>query len=175
MMIELTNLTCGSSTRLPGGTLHRSAWGRVTVSTERGVGSIVDGELADADGLSVARGADALVALGDASHDVLGWDATGGGMRVVGSVARLDLSGYDPGGLKRVHMHPVDEDRLVLETEVGFSLVDLRQGVKWSLVHDDLTARVVRVCDGVVQITSEGGDATFSVRRGSFLGGESRA
>lgn len=170
-MILLANLPCGSSIRLPVGTVDRSAGGWLTVSTESGESALADAELADSDGLVIALGTDALVALGEESHSVLGWEANGGCLRVLGSVARLDLPGYNPGGLYRVLMHPLDGDRLVVETEVGLSLVDLRQGVLWSRIHDDLTARVDRVSDGVIYVTSESANEEFSLADGSYLGG----
>jgi hypothetical protein len=174
-MIQLASLRCDSSIRLPLGTLDRSVGGWITVSTESGESRLSDAELADADELLIALGTDALLAFGEESHTVIGWDAKGGCLRILGCLARLDLPGYDPGGLYRVLMHPLDGDRLLVETEVGFSLVDLTQGVMWSRIHDDLTARVDRVSSGVIYVDSESANEEFSLIDGSYLGGKPRA
>jgi len=171
-MIKLVELPCESAIRVPFGTLGRRSGGWVYLATTSSTSTLADAELADSDGLLVAVRPDGLLALGEESHTLIGWDATAVSLRVLDSVARLDLPGYDPGGLNRVIMHPVDEDRVLLETEVGVSLVDFGRGVVWAEIHDDLTARVDRVADGVVHVVTESALAELSLADGSYLGGK---
>lgn len=84
-------------------------------------------------------------------------------LRVVGPFERLDLGkGYDPGGLEWIEFTELGSDDLLLSYEIGAARIDSLGTVKWRLVHDDLTARVVAVREGLALFRAESDN--FAVR-----------
>ena len=171
-MIQIAELACDSSVVLPLGVLSRRPGGAVTLSGNSFTTSIVDEELQDADVLVVAASAHGLAALGEASHCLIGWDASHRVLGRTAEVPRLDLTGYDPGGLQRVLIRRCGESQLLLETEVSVSLLDRWFRVIWSRVHGDLTARVTHATDGSVRVESDRTADYFSLADGSDVRSE---
>jgi hypothetical protein len=90
-----------------------------------------------------------------------------------GRLARVDLDGrYDPGGLHRVQLFAVGNDSCLVDTEMGLCLVRRGRGIDWTAVHDDLTARVVRVSEIEVVVLSESSSTRLSLSDGRLLGSE---
>ncbi len=133
---------------------------------------MVDSELADTDDLTIAAFARWMVALGDASHTLVTWDVADPSLRAMGQIDRLELTGYDPGGLRRVRMVRVDDESVLVETEVGLALVRFGGFIVWQFVHDDITSRIRGVHDGVVEVRSESALSRFAISDGAYLGGE---
>ncbi|MFI6680473.1 hypothetical protein [Kribbella sp. NPDC050470] len=156
--------------RLVIGRVGRRAGGVVLVEGALGASEVVDPGLGDGDGLVVVAFDRWMVALGEESRALLTWDVAEPSLRVVAEVARLELSGYDPGGLRR--MIEVGHDSVLVETEVGMALVCFGGRIAWQRVHGDLTARVTGVDDGVVEVRSESGVSRYAISDVRYLGGE---
>ena len=165
-MIRLHDLGRGSSVSLLDGSLQRSGNGRLTVRADGRTWNHIDEELDDSETVHLAVGLSGFVALGERSHVLLG---LGGSL---GAIARLDLPGYDPGGLHRVVIHVIDDDRVLVETEVGVSLVHLGRGVLWEHVHADVTVRVNSVADGLVHLVGERAQERIALSDGSHRGSD---
>jgi hypothetical protein len=76
-------------------------------------------------------------------------------LHIAGQLDRLDLrGGYDPGGLHRIEMREVNGGDVLVVHEVGVARVS-SAGILWQRRHEDITARVTDVVDGVVWLAGE--------------------
>jgi hypothetical protein len=166
-------LACNTQVVLPFGTLRRTPGGRVEL-VQHGLTSLVSvDDLADSDQLIGISWTDWMCAVGSTSASVVRGTSTPLMLGIDGQLARLDLDGrYDPGGLHRVRLFAVGNDSCLVDTEMGLGLVRRGVGVGWSAVHDDLTARVVRVSDSEVVVSSESSSTRLSLSDGRLLGSE---
>lgn len=75
---------------------------------------------------------------------------------IAGQLDRLDFEGgYDPGGLHRVRVVPVDDGQIVVEYELGVAAVSKPAGLMWQHVHDDVTCVIADVAGDVIRLTCE--------------------
>lgn len=89
----------------------------------------------------------------------------------VARLARLDFAGrYDPGGLRRVAFHGLPDGGVLVEYEVGVARLADNGLSWWQREHDDLTARVVSVADGVVWLRGEGQPFGYRIADGLSAG-----
>lgn len=80
---------------------------------------------------------------------------------------RLDLrGGYDPGGLHRVEFHELPDGDLLIVHELGLARLGRDGRAPWQAAHDDITARLDRVTDGVAWLLSESGPLGFRLADG---------
>ena len=152
-----------------GATLSRSRGGTVEVIRGGISTSFADRELNDADELYVRHRSSWLLAIGERSHTLLSWSPDHPEIRALRQIARLDLPGYDPGGLHRISFFDVDDVSCVVESEAGFCLVHHQNGVLWEDIQDDQTRRIASVSDGVIRTESENGSNVCSLIDGSYL------
>jgi hypothetical protein len=164
-------LACGTQVPLPFGTLRRAPGGRVELEHDVVRAVIVD-DLADSDPLIGIAWADWMCAVGSASSAVLRGTSMPFALGIEGRLARLDLDGYDPGGLYRVQLFAISDESCLVDTEMGLCTVRRGGGVGWTAIHDDLTARVVEVGQSEVVISSESSSSRLSLADGRLLGTE---
>ena len=168
-MTDFAELPLIATLSVAGMTLSRSPGGIVEV-THGGVStSIVEHELDDTDDLFVRNHQSWIIAIGEHSHTILSWTQVKTELRALPPIARLDLPGYDPGGLHRINFFDVDQASCIIESEVGFCLVHQQDGRVWEDIHDDQTRRITDVSDGLVRTDSENGSDTYSVTDGSHV------
>lgn len=165
-------IAVGDTAVLPFGAVKRAARGTVRMESPAGISEIVDPALDDADDLVIMTFPGWLVAVGERSQRVLTCEISRPRLRIMGSIGRLELTGYDPGGLHRVRLLAVDDDQCVIETEVGVSLARCAEGLAWRHNHLDLTCRIEEIRDGLIQLRSEMGHSTWSLETGSAIGSE---
>lgn len=80
---------------------------------------------------------------------------------------RMDLRGrYDPGGLHRVEFRELADGDLLIVHECGLARVGADGNARWQAVHDDITARLDHVADGVAWLLTESGPAGFELAGG---------
>jgi hypothetical protein len=80
---------------------------------------------------------------------------------------RLDLRGhYDPGGLHRVGFRELQDGDLLIVHELGLARVGPDGSVQWQQVHDDLTARLDRLDEGIAWFFGESGLFGFRLSDG---------
>jgi len=110
------------------------------------------------------------VAVGARSAPIIRTVPSTGNVATIGFLPRLDLEGkYDPGGLYRVKIHPLEDAAFLIETEIALAVVTEFR-VRWYRRHDDLTERVTAIEDGLITSYSDGGTLTHRLLDGSAVG-----
>ena len=110
-----------------------------------------------------------LVAVAVEGHRVVSCDLEAGTIVSLPGLARLDLPGYDPGGLHRVRFHGLENARrLLVETEVAVACID-PTSIVWQRVHGDATCRVGTVDGAVVRLTCEHDAVSLRLDDGSEI------
>ncbi len=108
---------------------------------------------------------DWILGVGLDGHRIAWFDISNWTVWTEDGLARLDLKGYDPGGLHRIVFHPTPES-ILIETEVGIVCATGR-GIRWQYVHGDLTVRVINVRpDTILLIGEEGRSIEVQLRDG---------
>jgi|SRR5215472_9710587 len=80
---------------------------------------------------------------------------------------RLDLRGsYDPGGLHRVEFRELDDGGVLIVHELGLARLGPDGSARWQKAHDDLTARLDRVDEGIAWFRGESGLFGFRLANG---------
>lgn len=169
-MSGIDTLAVGATVAVANSTLKRSEGGALSIDTEQGSINWVDPELNDYDDLFVLTTPQWILAIGEHGHIVWSWAHGADRIRRLGPITRLDLDGYDPGGLYRVTYFPVDDSSCIIETEVGFCLLHRERGLRWEKVHDDLTCRITHVSDSLIRTQSQNGSDSYSTADGSYIG-----
>ena len=110
-----------------------------------------------------------LVAVAVEGHRVVSCDLEAGTIVSLPGLARLDLPGYDPGGLLRVDFHGLEDARRVLvETEVAVACID-PTSIVWQRVHGDATCRVGPVERDLVPVMCEYSSISLRLEDGTEL------
>lgn len=80
---------------------------------------------------------------------------------------RLDLSGhYDPGGLRGVQFRELPDGDVLIVYELGIARVRPDGNVRWHHSHDDLTAHIDRIADGIVWWRGESQEFGYALTDG---------
>lgn len=81
---------------------------------------------------------------------------------------RLDLRGhYDPGGPHSVEFRELPDGDLLIVHELGLARVGPDGNARWQQIHDDLTARLHRLDEGIAWFRCESGRFGFWLSDGS--------
>lgn len=149
-------LGVGDAVQLQRAQLRLSAAGELVMESDNSSDALrVD--LGDREGLLVADLGDWFCAVPERlGYIVIGSLREVARLSVIKPIPRLELQGYDPGGLERVGFIS-SSSGLLVETEAGVVLVSPDGGISWRLQHDDLTARVVAHGQDFVELRGESG------------------
>ena len=100
--------------------------------------------------------------VGDRAAEIVGVWSRAERLEVIGTIDRLILDGYDPGGLNRVDFVELSDGGLLVVSEIAVALVTSDGALRWQHVHDRLTARLRAVVRGIAWFDDE--DRTFGLR-----------
>lgn len=156
------SVECGS------GALTLEPDGRVTVSSPGGAErTALVPDLALSNWVDLWCGEDHAYFIGLEGREVWFAMPSAGLLAKVMELERLDLRGsYDPGGLHRIEFHELAGGDLLIVHEFGLARVGPDGSARWQAVHDDLTARLDRIADGVAWLLSESGPLGFNLADG---------
>lgn len=166
-MRRFLDAVAGATTSVPGAEVRLSASGELLVTTEAGdtLRAQVTDEVSTS-GVELWFGPTWLVAAPVEGHRLVSYDLHAGTVAILTGLARLDLPGYDPGGLHRVDFFDLaDERRLLVETEVAVLSIDTTS-IRWQLVHGDVTCRVRKVQPDRAVMECEGSQMSVRLRDG---------
>jgi hypothetical protein len=167
----MTSLEIGTPATVPcgGGTLAFESGGQVSMSGPAGVprrsASVPD--LALSNYVELWCGGEYAYFAGLEGRAVWFARPDTGELAEILELDRLDLSGhYDPGGLHDVGFRELPDGDVLIVYELGVARVRPDGTVCWHRSHDDLTAHVARIADGVIWWAGESQEFGYSLADG---------
>lgn len=160
-MFDGTALWLGDTWNLRWGELSLARDGTLTLRTSDGVSQarLELGASAFVDAFATENW---LTVVGASADELAIGHRDGPRLDVAGRIPRLDRTGSVGFDAHAVRFHPRgDRDQCVLAWEIGIALVDPREGVVWSFVHDDVDQRMRFMTDETVELS--GMQRAFSV------------
>jgi hypothetical protein len=146
--------------------------GRVTMSDLGGIErTALVPDLALSNWVNLWRGDDHMYFIGEKGRELWFAMPAAGLLAKVMELDRLDLRDrYDPGGLHRIEFRELADGDLLIVHECGLARTGPDGSARWQAVHDDITARLERIADGVAWLLGESGPAGFTLDDGRAVG-----